>query len=71
MCMYICVYRAIRICVEYIEINVYIELHLSRSGVLLPKSKGGGGGYAHRRFIYKWDTSTHAQGTDPRVALGA
>jgi len=25
----------------------------------------------HRRFIYKEDTSTHAQGTDPRVALGA
>jgi len=24
-----------------------------------------------RRFIYKGDTSTHAQGTDPRVALGA
>ena len=23
----------------------------------------------HRRFIYKRDTSTHAQGTDPRVAL--
>jgi len=25
----------------------------------------------HRRFIYKGDASTHAQGTDPRVALGA
>jgi len=25
----------------------------------------------HRRFIYKGDTSTHTQGTDPRVALGA
>jgi len=25
----------------------------------------------HRRFIYKGDTSTHAQGTDPRVALGS
>jgi len=25
----------------------------------------------HRRCIYKGDTSTHAQGTDPRVALGA
>jgi len=25
----------------------------------------------HRRFIYKGDTSTHAQGTDPRMALGA
>ena len=25
----------------------------------------------HRRFIYKGDTSAHAQGTDPRVALGA
>ena len=24
----------------------------------------------HRRFIYKGDTSTHAQGTDPRVVLG-
>ena len=24
-----------------------------------------------RRFIYKGDTSSHAQGTDPRVALGA
>ena len=23
------------------------------------------------RFIYKGDTSTYAQGTDPRVALGA
>jgi len=23
----------------------------------------------HRRFIYKGDTSTHAEGTDPRVAL--
>jgi len=27
--------------------------------------------YTHRRCIYKGDTSTHAQGTDPRVALGA
>jgi len=27
--------------------------------------------YIHRRFIYKGDTRTHAQGTDPRVALGA
>jgi len=25
----------------------------------------------HRRCIYKGDTRTHAQGTDPRVALGA
>jgi len=25
----------------------------------------------HRQFIYKGDTSTPAQGTDPRVALGA
>jgi len=25
----------------------------------------------HSRFIYKGDTSTHAQETDPRVALGA
>jgi len=25
----------------------------------------------HRRCIYKEDTSTHAQGIDPRVALGA
>jgi len=25
----------------------------------------------HRRFMHKGDTSTHAQGTDPRVALGA
>jgi len=25
----------------------------------------------HRRCIYKGDTSSHAQGTDPRVALGA
>jgi len=24
-----------------------------------------------RRFTYTGDTSTHAQGTDPRVALGA
>jgi len=28
-------------------------------------------GTLHRRFIYKDHTSTHAQGTDPRVALGA
>jgi len=29
-------------------------------------------GYSiHRRAIYKGDTSTRAQGTDPRVALGA
>jgi len=28
-------------------------------------------GAFHRRFIYKGDTSSHAQGTDPRVALGA
>ena len=27
--------------------------------------------YLHRRFIHKGDTSTHAQGTDPSVALGA
>jgi len=27
--------------------------------------------HIHRRFIYKGDTSTPAQGTDPRVALGA
>jgi len=27
--------------------------------------------HIHRRFTYKGDTSTHAQGTDPRVALGA
>jgi len=27
--------------------------------------------YVHRRFIYKGDTSTRAQGTDPRVALEA
>ena len=26
--------------------------------------------YIYRRFIYKGDTSTYAQGTDPRVALG-
>jgi len=25
----------------------------------------------HRRFIYEADTSTHAHGTDPRVAWGA
>jgi len=25
----------------------------------------------HRRFLYKGDTSTRAEGTDPRVALGA
>ena len=25
----------------------------------------------HRRFVYKGDTSTHARGTDARVALGA
>jgi len=25
----------------------------------------------HRPFIYKGDTSTHSEGTDPRVALGA
>ena len=25
----------------------------------------------HSRFIYEGDTSTHTQGTDPRVALGA
>jgi len=25
----------------------------------------------HRRFIYKDHENTHAQGTDPRVALGA
>jgi len=29
------------------------------------------GDAAHRRFIYEGDTSTHAQGTDPRMALGA
>jgi len=28
-------------------------------------------GSIHRLFIYTGDTSTHAQGTDPRVALGA
>jgi len=28
-------------------------------------------GPIHRRFIYEGDTSTHAQGTDTRVALGA
>jgi len=27
--------------------------------------------FIHRQFIYKGDTSTHAHGTDPRVALGA
>ena len=27
--------------------------------------------HIHRRFIYKGDTSTHAQGTDSRLALGA
>jgi len=27
--------------------------------------------YGYRRFIYTVETSTHAQGTDPRVALGA
>ena len=27
--------------------------------------------YIHRRFIYKGDARTHAQGTYPRVALGA
>jgi len=27
--------------------------------------------YTFTRFIYKGNTSTHAQGTDPRVALGA
>jgi len=28
--------------------------------------------FFHRRFIYyKGDTGTHAQGTDPKVALGA
>jgi len=27
--------------------------------------------WIHRRFIYKGDGSTHTQGTDPRVALGA
>jgi len=26
--------------------------------------------YVHRRFVCKGDASTHAQGTDPRVALG-
>ena len=29
----------------------------------------GGGMRIHKRFIYEADTSTHAQGTDPRVAL--
>ena len=28
-------------------------------------------GSIHRRFIYIGDTSTHAQGTGPGVALGA
>ena len=27
--------------------------------------------HIYRRFIYKRDTTTHAQGTDPRVALRA
>jgi len=27
--------------------------------------------HSHRRFIYKGDTRTRAQGTAPRVALGA
>ena len=27
--------------------------------------------HSQRRLIYKEHTSTHAQGTDPRVALGA
>jgi len=40
------------------------------------RTQGGGGRHSpgvhgrHRRFIYKKDTSTHAQGTDPRVASG-
>jgi len=27
-------------------------------------------GRIHKRLIYKEDTGTHAQGTDPKVALG-
>ena len=31
----------------------------------------GGGSRAEAQFTYHEHTSTHAQGTDPRVALGA
>jgi len=36
-----------------------------------PRESGNQVVWVHIRFIYKGDTSTHAQGTDPKMALGS
>jgi len=60
----------------YVHICVYICLYIctapprrrrDRASPVGPESNFK----IHRRFTNKGDTSTHAQETDPRVALGA
>ena len=48
----------------YIYICKYILVALFRMGEIRSCT-------IHRQFVYKRDTSREAQGTDPRVALGA
>jgi len=67
----------------YVYTYVYVYVYISRLSRRRRRPQPGPGvaalafwlritgTYMHRRFIYKGDTSTHAQGTDPRVALGA
>jgi len=75
MCRYILIYEAVELAASLVasvlangealgyEVNKVISLfNVSSVHMYI---------YVHRRFIFKGDTSTHARGTDPRVALGA
>ena len=58
----------------YIYICIYTHINIHSSGSVHQATGHSKTLYyrcIHRRFVYRGDTSTRAQGTDPRVALGA
>jgi len=66
VCMYIYLFIYLYVCI-YTCIYRVNPLRAGRP----PADEHANDFILYRRFIYKGDTSTHAQGTDPRVAWRA